>query len=212
MSPPETGGGAVRAMVDQSKALVASAAAEEEQLDLLEQPTSEEIVEAREELGPSAGRMAVLRHARAKRGRGRPKNARNRRTDDFVRYIGSFGQDPAITLMQIQSTPEEVMVEASRRKVTKVLKGGKDKPDTVVEVEEETLTFEGARSMRIRCAEALMPFFHSKKPVAIDMTLNGVGDLMIEGVTHTREEMHDILDAEFMAIGDSPAPGGEAAE
>jgi hypothetical protein len=175
MSNPDTGDAAlVQGFVDEAKALLDAAATEEEQLTLLEAPTAEEMVEAREELGPLAGRLAVLRYAREKRGRGRPKNARNRRTDDFSRYILSFGPDPAITLMEIQATPEEVMMEASRRKVTKVLKGGKDQPDKMVEVEEETLNFQDARSLRIRCAEALMPFVHSKKPLAIDATIRGV--------------------------------------
>lgn len=157
----------VKTVVDQSKELLAAAAAEEEQLDLLEQPTPEELLEAREELGPDAGRLSIVRHAREKR-RGRPKGVRNRRTEDFARYILSFGQDPAITMMQIQSTPPELLVEASKRMVTRMSKAGN--PVLL----EEAMTYEAAQSLRIRCAEGIMPYIHSKQPVAADVTIRGV--------------------------------------
>lgn len=169
MSTAETGDAAVaKAIVDQAKELLADASADAEQLELLAVPTAEEMAEAREELGPGAGRLTVLRHAREKR-RGRPAGARNKRTDDFARYILSFGQDPAITLMEIQSTPEEAMMEASVREFKEVTSSG-----AIITYTAPTLNYEAARSLRIRCAEALMPFIHSKKPVAIDATIRGV--------------------------------------
>lgn len=143
--------------VAQSKALLEAAAAEEEQLDMLDQVTPEEMAEAQEELGPNAGNLTVLRHARAAK-RGRPAGSRNKRTDDFAKYIGQFGQDPAITLMQIQSTPAEVLVERSRQ----------------LDPVKRRLSYGDAQQLRVRCAEALMPFIHSKKPVAVDATIRGV--------------------------------------
>lgn len=167
MSTADTGDAAIaKAVVDQAKELLGEASAEAEQLDLLEQPTPEEIAEARELLGPEAGRLTVVRHARDVR-RGRPAGSRNKRTDDFARYISQFGQDPAITMMQIQSTPPEVLMEASTRTVTKVIK------DRLVTYE-EAMSYQEAQSLRIRCAEGLMPFIHSKKPVAIDARILGV--------------------------------------
>ena len=188
--------------LDQAKDLVATARVEAEQLDMLN-PTPEEILEARERLGPLAGNMAALREARTRQ-RGRPKNAKNKRTDDFARYLLQFGQHPSITMMQVQATPPEVLVENSRRTVSKVLKGGKDRDDKIVQVVEETLTYEAAQSLRIRCAEGLLPYLESKKPVAVDMTFSGVADLMIEGVTHSAEEMRDIVDADFLPVDDEP--------
>jgi hypothetical protein len=159
--------GVMDAALRDAKALL-DAAAVEEQLDLLAPPSPEEMAEAREDLGPEAGKLAVVRHAREKR-RGRPKNSRNKRTDDFARYLLGFGQHPAITMMQIQSTPPEVLIEASKQeKVHSFSKAGEAR------VVVERLSYEQAQSLRIRCAEGLMPFLESKKPVAVDMTIRGV--------------------------------------
>jgi hypothetical protein len=185
--------------LDQAKALVAQGRQEAEQLNLLADVTPEEMIEAREALGPGAGKMAVLREARR---RGRPKNARNKRTDDFARYLLQHGQHPAITMMQIQATAPEVLIENSRRTVMKVLKGGKDRDDKVVEVVEETLTYEAAQSLRIRCAEGLLPYIESKRPVAVDMNFSGLSDLIIAGVTHSDAEVQDVLDADFTSVDD----------
>lgn len=180
----ERGGKAVAdRILSDSKAMVEAAAVEEQQLDLLEPVTPEDMAVAQEELGPRAGHLAVLRHARAAK-RGRPKGAANRRTNDFVRYISQFGQDPAITLMQIQSTPAEVLVERSRQ----------------IDTDKRRLSYGDAQSLRVRCAEALMPFIHSKKPIAVDMSFSGVADLIIEGVTHTSDELADIIEADFLPM------------
>ena len=147
---------------------VAEAQVEEEQLDMLDPISPEEMQEAREALGPNVGRVSVLRHARERK-RGRPLHSKNRNTEDFARWLLQFGHHPAITLMRVQSTPPEILVEQSRRQVQKLTKRGH-----VVTVEEETLTYEGAVDRTLRAAEALMPYFASKKPVAVDHTINGV--------------------------------------
>jgi hypothetical protein len=184
----------VRGFVDDAKRQLAEAAAGEEQLDLLEPVTPEDMAEARERLGPEAGRLAVLRDAREKK-RGRPAGSRNKRTDDFARYLLSFGQHPAITMMQIQASPPEVLIQASEQpKVHSFRKDGT--PNIVI----ERLSYEQAQSLRIRCAEGLMPYLESKKPVAVDLSFNGVADLMIEGVTHSRDEMAEVLEGEFLPL------------
>lgn len=170
MSTPDTGDRKmVGDIVRDAKAMLETERQEAEQLDLLDPITPEEMLEAREQLGSGAGGLAVVRKARENR-KGRPPGARNKRTDDFGRYILSFGQHPAITMMQIQSMPPEMLMERSRQKVVKVLKGGKDKPDKVIEVEELTMTYGEAESLRLRAAEGLLPFIESKK-VAVDHTL-----------------------------------------
>lgn len=170
MSTAETGDAAVvKGFVEEAKALLEEAATEEQQLELLSPPTPEEMAEAREQLGPDAGRLAVVRLARENRGRGRPAGAKNRRTDDFARYLLSFGQHPAITMMQIQATSPEVLIQASEQeKVHSFGKAGE--PRIVI----ERMTYAEAQSLRIRCAEGLMPFLESKKPVAIDATIRGI--------------------------------------
>lgn len=171
-------------MIRDAKALVERAASHEaEQLDLLGVPDPEDIVMAREALGHEAGPVAVLQEARR---RGRPKGVRNRRTDDFRKYILGFGQHPAVTLMQIQSTPAEVLVERS---------AAMDPP-------KRRMTIGDAEQLRVRCAESLLPYIEGKQPVRVDMSFSGVADLIIEGVTHTSDEMADILEAEFAPIDD----------
>lgn len=138
------------------KAVTNAAAAEAQQLDLLEPLTAEELHDASEALGPNAGLVAVQREARAKRGR--PRGARNKRTDDFAKYISQFGRDPAVTLMEIQSTPPEELVARSQ----------------LLDPLKRRLSFGDAQSLRVRCAEALMPYMNSKKPIAVDATIRGV--------------------------------------
>jgi hypothetical protein len=157
----EIGGKAAAAdMLREAKALVDDAeAAEQEQLDLLAEPlTAEEVALAQEALGASAGRMTVLRQARENRKVGRTPGSRNRRTDDFIRYISQFGPDPAVVMMQIAGESEEAMLERSYAN------------DPV----KRRLSWGDARAMRIRAAEALLPYFHGKQPVKVDATIRGV--------------------------------------
>lgn len=177
-----------------AKALVEGAAAEtSEQLELLGEVTPEDMVEAREILGPDAGRLAVVREARRLQ-RGRPKGARNKRTDDFARYLLSFGQHPAITMMQIQSTPPELLIEASQQeKVHSFSKNGD--PRVVI----ERMTYADAQSLRIRCAEGLMPYLESKKPVAVDATIRGV--IVQEQIGDIRPMRGTVIDGEVLGVG-----------
>lgn len=171
-------------VVREAKALVEQARGQEaEQLDLLGVPTPEAMMEAREALGPKAGTVAVLAEARK---RGRRPGSRNRRTDDFARYLLGFGQHPAITMMEIQSTPPEVLVERS----------------AALDPAKRRLSYGDAQALRVRCAEGLLPYIESKKPVAVDMNFSGVSDLIIEGVTHTTAELADIIEADFMPVDD----------
>jgi hypothetical protein len=168
-------------MLREAKALVEQAGVEEQQqLDLLAEPmTAEEMAEAQERLGPLAGRMTVLREAREARKRGRTPGSRNRRTDDFERYLSQFGPDPAVVMAQILADSEEAMVERS----------------AAMDPIKRRLSWGDARQMRIRCAEALLPYRHSKKPVAVDATIRGVmiveeiGGSPVAGVTIDAEPL-----------------------
>ena len=92
-------------------------------------------------------------------------------------------------MMEIQATPTEVLMQASKNSYLECL------------------------DRRIRCAEALMPYLESKKPVAVDMTFTGVADLVIEGVTHTRDEVSDLIDGDFVELDDDDATDrGEAVD
>lgn len=194
----ETGGReAAEELLSQSQQLVTEAQADElRQMELLDPVTPEDMLEAREALGPSAGNYAVIREAR-KRKRGRPPGARNKRTEDFDRYLRQFGPDPAVTLMQIQATPQEVLIENSRRIRRRV------RTERGVEIDVmQTMTYEAATSLRIRCAEALMPYLHGKKPLQVDLSFSGLSDLIIPGVTHTAQEAQDIMEADYLPVDD----------
>lgn len=155
--------------VADAKAMLEAEQSEQEQLDMLEPVTPEEILGARERLGPDAGRLALVRDARDARKRGRPRGARNKRTDDFARYLLSFGQHPAITMMQIQSTDPHLLIEASKQEKVHSFRGNGD-PNIVI----ERMSYAEAQSLRIRCAEGLIPYLESKKPIAFDATIRGV--------------------------------------
>lgn len=196
----------VRDFVEQSKDLIRSGEAELRQADMFEPVSPEEMLEARAALGPSAGNIAVLAHARDRK-RGRPAGSRNKRSDDFAAYILSFGQDPAITLMQIQSTPPEVLMEASRRVKSRHRRASGIQIDVT-----QTMTYGEAQALRVRCAEGLIQYIHSKQPVAVDMKFSGVADLFIAGVTHSQDEIDTILEGEFAEFEEARgADQGEAA-
>ncbi len=173
-----------------ARALLAGAAAEEEQLDLLEPLTAAELDDVRQELGGDAGLVTVMRVARERR-QGRPKGSRNKRTDDFARYIGQFGQDPAITLMQIQSTPTEELVARSR----------------LLDLPKRQMSYADAESLRIRCAEALLPYLHSKKPVAIDATIRGV--IVQETIGEIRDRAGATIDGVILGVAVGEQGGDE---
>lgn len=191
-----------QSLEDMRKAHQADMAAEE-QLSLLDPVSPEEIVEAREELGPEAGTMTVLRHARARR-RGRPKGARNKRTDDLAKYLLQFGEDPLVGAIRLASTPPEVLIEASRQEFVKIVTlGAGDNRRVERHVwTAPTLGYAEAQSLIARARELAAPYIHGKKPVAIVHDFSGLKDLVIEGVTHSREEVDNIVEADFVAIED----------
>ncbi|WEK43632.1 MAG: hypothetical protein P0Y64_02020 [Candidatus Sphingomonas colombiensis] len=197
MSTDLTGDAAIgRAVMDSARDQFEAAQPDAEQLDLLEPITPEDIWDARETLGDDASHQQVTQAARAKR-RGRPAGSRNKHSTDFERWLLSHGQHPAVTLMQIQSTAPEVLMEASKRpKVHSFTKAGT--PNVVI----EHMTYEQAQSLRTRCADILMPYLVGKKPITIDHSFSGVADLIIQDVTHSAAEIEDIIDAEFLPVLD----------
>lgn len=165
-----------------------------EQLDLLAVPTPEEMADARAKV-PNGAPRDVLRIARS--GPGRKPGSRNKSTQEFKRWILSYGQHPAVTLMQIQATPPEVLMENSRREYQRLDRHGN--PVTIV-VE---MSYGEAQGLRKQCAAELMPFIESKQPVAVDMSFSGLSDLVMMGVTHSEAEVHEVLEADFVSVDDA---------
>ncbi|RIV87491.1 hypothetical protein [Aurantiacibacter zhengii] len=191
---PEPGGkAALAALAAETKALVDDAATEEqeEQLHLLEPLTAEEAAEAQEDLGPCAGPMSVLRHAREKR-KGRKPGSKNRRTDDTVNYLSQFGPDPGVALMRIIGESEDAMIARSRQ----------------LDPPKKRMSYAEARAMRIRAAETMMPYFHGKKPVSVDATVRGI--MLVEEVGGHRDQAGVTIDGIVgVAMDDDSEDRGE---
>lgn len=163
-----TAGTDLQGSLDQAKRELEADAVTEEQLNLLEPISPEEMVEAREDLGAEAGRLTLLRHAREKR-RGRPPGARNKRTDDLARYLLQFGEDPLVGAMRLATTQPEILIEASKQeKVHSFSKGGEAR------IVIERMTYAEAQALIMRARELISPYIHGKKPVQIDYTIRGV--------------------------------------
>lgn len=179
-------------MVDQTKALVESEAARARQLELLDPVSPEEMAEAQEQLGANAKRLAVLHQARENR-RGRKPGSRNRRTQEFVDYLRQFGPDPAVTLMQIQGTAPEILVERS----------------AAMDPAKRRLSYGDATALRVRCAETLMPYFHGKQPVKVEVGLDGDFNLLIPGVNISPQDAESaaggsfVLEADYVDVEDA---------
>jgi len=185
--------GAAAGLVAETKALVDGARKHEaQQLDLLGVPDPEVMAEAREALGPKAGELAVVAEARK---RGRKPGTRNRRTEDFRKYILGFGQHPAVTMMQIQTTPPEVLVERS---------AAMDPP-------KRRLSYGDAQALRVRCAEGLLPFVESKMPVAVDLSVEGDFNLLIPGINVSPEDASAMSEGTFILADYDEVDGGDDA-
>lgn len=171
-------------LVTEGKALIeAGRQREAQQLSLLGPPAPETMQRVREELGPLAGEMTVLAEARK---RGRPKGALNRRTKDFREYMLRFGRHPALTLMEIQNTAPEILVERSR----------------MLDTPKRQLSYGDAQQLRMRAAEALMPFMESKQPVAIELSADGDFNLIIPGVNLSEADATAAAAGEFVLEAD----------
>lgn len=168
----------------EGKGLIEEARAREQQLSLLGPVSPEEMQRVREELGPKVGEMTVLEEARSRRGR--PKGSRNRRTEDFRRYVLQFGRHPALTLMEIQNTAPEVLMERSK----------------MLDVPKNRLSYNAAQALRLRAAEGLMPFMESKMPVAIELSADGDFNLIIPGVNVSEEDAASAAEGSFLIEAD----------
>ncbi|QJQ31814.1 hypothetical protein GV829_04595 [Sphingomonas lacunae] len=155
-------GDAMRELRDEFEAVQAASAGEQVALpiDLTESdahhalPDASEIVAIQMELGCDVGE-AVREHRRRGRG-GRPKGAKNRRTEEFSRYILQFGPHPGVTLARIQGRPTEVLAK------------------------ELGCSMEAAMGMQIRAAAELLPYVEGKKPVEVNMHHGGHMSLVLE--------------------------------
>lgn len=161
-------------------------ASQAEQLEFL--PTPEEMSEAHHVLSQDTRNAPKSRDvlAEARRRGGRKPGSRNRRTDDFSRWILSHGQHPAVTLMQISTTPPEVLVERS---------AAMDSP-------KRRMSYGDAQNLRARCADILLPYIEGKKPIAVEIGVNGDFNLLIPGLNISEDDARLAADGQFVMDGE----------
>lgn len=97
-------------------------------------------------------------------GRGRPKGARNRRTDEMVRYLNTFGQGPLVGLAKI---------------VNAIRFGPDGLPDFAELAKALGMKRREAAAFWQTCAVQLAPYMHQKLPTAIDVTGDSAGSLVV---------------------------------
>lgn len=97
-------------------------------------------------------------------GKGRPPGARNRRTDEMVRYLNRFGQGPLVGLAKIVNA---IRFDASGLPdFTQLAAALGMKPG------EAAMFWRG-------CAADLAPYMHQKLPIAVDVTGESAGSLVV---------------------------------
>lgn len=174
-----------KAAVAETKALVTEARREQQQLQFLEPLTADEIDEAKDALGPGVGMVSVFREARKRRA-GRPKGVRNKRTDDFKRFIGQFGPPSAVTLKRISAmTPEELVARSQ-----------------LIDPPKRQMSYSDALDRIIRCAEATLAYEESKLPVKVDLNVDGDFNLLIPGLNITQDDANRAAAGTFVPFAD----------
>lgn len=155
--------------------------------------TAEEAAEAYEEMGGSPGPLAVLKHVREKRKRGRTPGSKNRANRDVQAYLRQFGPDPAVVMMKILGESEEAMVARSRQ----------------LDPPKKRLSFAEARAIRIRCAEGVRKIFHGDQPVQVDHTIQGVR--VVEQIGAVREREDKLIEGVAKVLPPREIEGGDDA-
>lgn len=163
------------------------------QPDMFNPLSADDLLEARIDLGKDADNVHVLAHARAKKA-GRKPGSLNRRSDDFSRYLMQFGGDPAVGMMVLANTDPHALIEASRRTVQRMNKNG-----NLVSYE-ESMSYSEALSHIAHAQDGLMPYMHSKKPVAVDLRVAVDGALSIPGVTDEHVLASNVIEGDFVEI------------
>lgn len=148
--------------------------------------------------GADAEQLALLPEGRVTRdqvellprGRGRPRGSVNRRTAAWRDYLARRYTHPLETLAAIQSTPADVLAAQLGCKPVEAL------------------------AIIKSAAAELAPYMEGKQPIAIDLNanINQLGMLVIEGVTHSREEIGEIIEGEFLRLGELDGDEEEMAE
>lgn len=134
-------------------------------------------------------------------GRGRPKGARNRRTDEMVRYLNTFGQGPLVGLA----------------KVVNAIRFGPDGlPDFGELAQALGMKRKEAAQFWQACAVQLAPYMHQKLPTAIDVTGDSAGSLVVvnfgAGQDDAPSDLNELLGGHLGEIIDGEIVDGDSEE
>jgi hypothetical protein len=118
-----------------------------------------------------------LDHVQVRRfGAGRPKGARNKRSEQLGRLVIQQHGDPILFMASIYGRPldqVQALAACSRK---------------------------DALQLQIMAAREVAPFVHGKMPVAVDLAVRGDMVLAIEGLTHSAEAMAELVNGEFVEV------------
>lgn len=103
-------------------------------------------------------------------GKGRPPGARNRRTDEMVRFLNTFGQGPLVGLAKIVNAIRFYGPEAGP------LAGLPDLRPLAIAL---GMDVKDAAVFWRNCAGDLAPYMHQKLPIAVDVTGESAGSLVV---------------------------------
>lgn len=154
-------------------------------------PDAGDVLAIQAELGPGATiSQAVTEYRRRAGAGGRKKGSKNRRTDDFSRWLLSHGPHPGLFLTRMMARPTELLAAEL----------GCDVKD--------------AANLQVRCADILLPFHEGKKPVEVNVSGKGGMALVISGMMPGTVD-GGVIEAEQLSIsvdppGDDDLQGGEA--
>lgn len=120
-------------------------------------PDASEIAAIQDEMGCDV--YAAVQEHRRRGGRGgRKPGAKNRRSADLAKYLLQFGPDPAVAMMRMLARPADMLAAEMGCKRLEAL------------------------DRQIRVASELMPYFHGKKPIDVNVHTHGHMTLEFSGV------------------------------
>lgn len=115
------------------------------------------------------GSLKLLRDAARKRGVGRPRGSRNKRTQQLADwFVHQFG-DPMAVLGEIMSMPVDVLYQQMV-----LAQGGESK--------EKKVTGKDALRLKVEAAKEAMPYVHGKKPIEVDLKSRPDAVIFIPGL------------------------------
>lgn len=122
-------------------------------------PDAGEVLAIQAELGEGATlQMAVTEYRRRAGAGGRKRGSKNKRTDDFSRWLLSHGPHPGLFLTRVLARPTELLAAELRCDVKEAL------------------------DRQIRCADILLPYHEGKKPVEVAISGKGGMALVLPGM------------------------------